>query len=360
MTPTECRKAIAEKREQRAAIHARLADATGKDKMSLRLEDAKIAEDINTLGRVLRDLMPQHHIGETHHRERNGPRRAKSGGWSKLETLSWNEIGLKTWKELEAETNSEDIAQMMQATRETMDRCSVILSEKQNTYFSAVGQTMEWHGRGSKRQADVAANAGVDPSTVSRTVQRARGRVRREAKLRYEYLRAVCENGSIRLDASDRETMEILLSTLSERQLLYMTLYYGNWMTSREVGNCVGVDHSTVTRTIGRGLDKLSALVSGRAVELSGVPELEMRIMECLNQIPPEASAEKEKAHGMCHRNGRRIFHIDTQVLRLRRDVFLTVVEKGKLGELLRRKHGLYALVLRAVSVLKRKIRKGD
>lgn len=347
MTPTECRKAIQEKREQRAKIQEKIAAATGKEKLSLRVEDARLAEDINTLARVLRDLMPQHHIGKP-----------RSGGWSKVETLTWNEVGLKTWRELEAETNSDEIAMMARAAQEATNKCSSILTEKQNAYFSSVGGMMEPYQRGKKTQADVSIEHNVDRSTVCRTVGRARKRIQDDARKRYFALKNVCKDGT-RLDVSDEETMKVLLSTLTERQLLYMTLYYGNWMTTREVGECLDVDHATVSRTIGRGLDKLSALVSDREVELSGVPALEMRIMEYLNEIPPEVPRVKSGRPQTPRQKecGRWQMVVSERRLRLRRDVFLRLKEKGSLGELLKQRKGFYALVLRAVSVLKEKMK---
>lgn len=343
MTPTECRKAIQEKREQRAKIQAKLADATGKEKLSLRLEDARLAEDINTLARVLRDLLPQHHIGKP-----------KSSGWSKLETLTWNEISLKTWKELEAETNSEEVFLMERAARETMDNVSSILSKKQNVYFSAVGQTMEPYQRGKQTQGKVSIEMGVDSSTVCRAIGRARKRLRSDAQKRYLYLKNACKDG-VRLDVSDKDTIKVLLSTLTERQLLYIVLYYGNWMSTREIGDCLCVDHSTVSRTICRGLEKLSFLVSNREVELSGVPELEMRIMEYINDIPPEKPKTKAE-HQQRQARNRWVMAASERTLRLRRGLFFFVTEKGKLGEMLRTEPGLHTLVLKAIAALKNAI----
>lgn len=105
--------------------------------------------------------------------------------------------------------------------------------------------------QGGLRSGEIAERLGVDRSTVSRTLSRAKARLREEAKKRGKTLRLE----ELRVfDLSDPEVARVLLSCLTDRQAVCLYLYYGEWLSLRECGELLGVDHTAVLRAVQRGL----------------------------------------------------------------------------------------------------------
>lgn len=84
---------------------------------------------------------------------------------------------------------------------------------------------------------------------------------------------------------------------------MYLYLYYGEWLDMRSIGALLGVDHSTVCRTIHRAAGRIRALCTdGSGVELLGVDALEPALYALYRQhaaddlIPERAKAEARKA----------------------------------------------------------------
>ena len=84
---------------------------------------------------------------------------------------------------------------------------------------------------------------------------------------------------------------------------MYLYLYYGEWLDMRSIGALLGVDHSTVCRTIHRAAGRIRALCTdGSGVELLGVDALEPALYALYRQhaaddlIPERAKAAARKA----------------------------------------------------------------
>ena len=92
--------------------------------------------------------------------------------------------------------------------------------------------------------------------------------------------------------------LEAVLSLLTPRQQLYLYLYYGEWLSLREIGRLLRVDHASVLRSIRCGLERLGTLAVGTRAEVRGLEELEERLMAHFNQLEPpeEALRPRHKA----------------------------------------------------------------
>ena len=140
----------------------------------------------------------------------------------------------------------------------------------------------------------------MNKATVSRTLLRAKKVLNDKAEdLRQEDLR---EHPN-RLDLAAPETARYVLSRLTETQAVYLYLYYGEWLDMRSIGALLGVDHSTVCRTIHRAAGRIRALCTdGSGVELLGVDALEPALYALYRQhaaddlIPERAKAAARKA----------------------------------------------------------------
>lgn len=84
---------------------------------------------------------------------------------------------------------------------------------------------------------------------------------------------------------------------------MYLYLYYGEWLDMRSIGALLGVDHSTVCRTIHRAAGRIRALCTdGSGVELLGVDALEPALYALYQQhaaddlIPERARAAARRA----------------------------------------------------------------
>ena len=120
---------------------------------------------------------------------------------------------------------------------------------------------------------------------------RGRTKIAKEAKALYEVLQAQQGPGPLVVDLADGRVLEAVLSLLTPRQQLYLYLYYGEWLSLREIGRLLRVDHASVLRSIRCGLERLGTLAVGTRAEVRGLEELEERLMAHFNQLEPPGEA---------------------------------------------------------------------
>lgn len=158
------------------------------------------------------------------------------------------------WDDLGSD-NGESRARLMRALR----RGRAAVSDRQREMLDLLLQ--------GKTATEIAEQLDVNKSTVSRTLLRAKKVLNDKAEdLRQEDLR---EHPN-RLDLAELETARYVLSRLTETQAVYLYLYYGEWLDMRSIGALLGVDHSTVCRTIHRAAGRIRALCTdGSGVEPS-------------------------------------------------------------------------------------------
>ena len=237
---------------------------------------ARLAELVDCTRR-LKELMPSHKV------------RCRTT-WAGVDGWRWDDLQYQTWAELESSEEPDgptELDHMRLAVRLARERA---VTDKQGEYLSQV--------EGGKKAAQVAREVGRHRGTVSRTVGRGRAKIAREAKALYEVLQAQQGPGPLVVDLADGRVLEAVLSLLTPRQQLYLYLYYGEWLSLREIGRLLRVDHASVLRSIRCGLERLGALAVGTRAEVRGLEELEERLMAHFNQLEPpeEALRPRHKA----------------------------------------------------------------
>lgn len=177
----------------------------------------------------------------------------KTFNWFEANHVTFADLEGNTlrWEDLDKDSDNYQVrtARLMRVLR----RARVACTERQQ-------QMLELSMSG-KRISEIAKELGVDKSTVSRTLSRA-----------YKYIRSIEEfeqqrhsadaNGEeshVTLDLSDPDTAKNLLGCLTERQMVYLYLYYGEWLTMEAIGQLLHVDKSTISRTIHRGAMRIQA-----------------------------------------------------------------------------------------------------
>ena len=257
-------------RERREELEKALAGAAGPGARPLRLELARVKEELVDCARRLKELMPSHKV------------RCRTT-WAGVDGWQWDRFQYQTWAELEGAGEQDgptELDRMRLAVRLARERA---VTDKQGEYLAQV--------EGGKKAAQVAREAGRHRGTVSRTVGRGRTKIAKEAKALYEVLQAQQGPGPLVVDLADGRVLEAVLSLLTPRQQLYLYLYYGEWLSLREIGRLLRVDHASVLRSIRCGLERLGTLAVGTRAEVRGLEELEERLMAHFNQLEPPEEA---------------------------------------------------------------------
>ena len=257
-------------RERREELEKALEGAAGPGARPLRLELARVKEELVDCARRLKELMPSHKV------------RCRTT-WAGVDGWRWDDLQYQTWAELESAGEQDgptELDHMRLAVRLARERA---VTDKQGEYMAQV--------EGGKKAAQVAREAGRHRGTVSRTVGRGRAKIAKEAKALYEVLQAQQGPGPLVVDLADGRVLEAVLSLLTPRQQLYLYLYYGEWLSLREIGRLLRVDHASVLRSIRCGLERLGALAVGTRAEVRGLEELEERLMAHFNQLEPPEEA---------------------------------------------------------------------
>lgn len=257
-------------RERREELEKALAGAAGPGARPLRLELARVKEELVDCTRRLKELMPSHKV------------RCRTT-WAGVDGWRWDDLQYQTWAELESSEEPDgptELDHMRLAVRLARERA---VTDKQGEYLAQV--------EGGKKAAQVAREVGRHRGTVSRTVGRGRARIAREAKALYEVLRAQQGPGPLVVDLADSRVLEEVLSLLTPRQQLYLYLYYGEWLSLREIGRLLRVDHASVLRSIRCALERLEAVTLGTGVEVRGLEALEEALVAHFHALEPEEEA---------------------------------------------------------------------
>ena len=261
-------------REQKADLQTQMEKAQGREARAIRLELARIGEDLVDCSRQLRELMPRHKI-------------SRGRTWSGLEGWQWDKFQYQTWAELESAEDPEGPTEqdkMRLAVRAARSGISPV----QEAYLAGTN--------GGRRQAQVARETGRNRSTVCRTLQRGQKRIAEDAGVLYQLLGRQ-EGGPLVVDLGEPEVLKAVLDRLTPRQQTYLYLYYGEWLSLREIGTLLGVDHASVLRSIRCGLHRLESLALGEQVEVRGLDQLEERLMAHFNDLPMEEEPRKKRTY---------------------------------------------------------------
>lgn len=228
-------------------------------------------------------------------------RDGKSFDWLERNHVTFSDLEGNTtrWDEVDVEVDDPKIKRMMRALK----RADAVCTPRQKEMMSLFAQGKTIH--------QIAETTGVDKSTASRTLSRAKAHIRD-----LETGMALKEKISHRdmVDLSNPITARRMLSRLTETQAVYIYLYFGEWLSMRDIGTLLGVDHSSVCRTLHRAAGKIAAMCEEDTcdgVELLGVDSIEPALYELYRQrgiddlIPERAKAAAAKANkNRCPKRG--------------------------------------------------------
>ena len=126
-------------REQKTALQAKLEGVQGREARAIRLELARIGEDLVDCSRLLRELMPRHKI-------------SRGRTWSGLEGWQWDRLQYQTWAELEGAEEAPEGSTEQDKMRLAVRAARSGISPAQEAYLAGTN--------GGRRQAQVAREAG--------------------------------------------------------------------------------------------------------------------------------------------------------------------------------------------------------
>lgn len=127
-----------------------------------------------------------------------------------------------------------------------------------------------WSDGGSV--SEIAERLRVGPSTVSRTLSRAKKNVQRIAERRM-----IIEKNREwdHLDMSDPEVGKVIMSALTPHQAVCFYLYYSEWLSMREISRLTGIDASSICRTVNRAVARITDLLGDNIAVLDNVEALD-------------------------------------------------------------------------------------
>lgn len=248
---------------RKAELREKLEQVSDGDRRKIRIELAGVEEDLILLTRRLRELEPRHKV-------------SCRTTWGGVDGRAFDYLQYQTWAQMEGTEEPDGPAErdlMVQALRVARDAMTPI----QRSYMEAVER--------GKRAADVARDVDRHRSTLSRCLSSGRAIVTKEAKKIYAVRSLQERDGG--LDLAQPDHLAAFLDLLTERQQLYLTLYYGEWMSLREIGSLLEVDHATVLRTMRRALERLHRCL-GPGAKVDGIEAIEKLLMEHFSTLRPE------------------------------------------------------------------------
>lgn len=231
-----------------------------------------VNEELMDVNAQLKALTPQHRVGRrraTHDTFEKG--RSPS---DRQQYIDW----MRADRSYDEEINAAH-AVLLDALRESDE----VLSERQRQIFA-----LRKSGLGVP---EIAARLQLNPSTVSRTLNRAMRRIREDGEHRQIALKVP----DARADLSDPEIARAVISALTEKQAVYLYLYYSEWLTLREVGELTGVSHPTILRTMRRGLARIQTVMGGQDIVLENMDAMDdllFALYQGIQDMGDEAPAE--------------------------------------------------------------------
>lgn len=256
-----------ELRARKTELEEALAQAPD-DARAIRLELARIQEELVDCARRLRELMPRHKV-------------SYKTTWADVEGRRWDQMQYQTWAELEGAEEQDG------PTEQDLMRQAIHIAQKQPVTSKRAKYVAS--ADSGKKVAEIARENGKARSTVSRTLQRARTKMERDAWAIYTLLKKRTSTGMLVIDLADPDTLRAVLDLLTNKQQVYMYLYYGEWLSLREIGELFGVNHSVVLRSIRAALERLDRLLTGQEVKVRGLDALEERLIAHFNREELEA-----------------------------------------------------------------------
>lgn len=242
-----------------------------------------VQEELLEVNAQLRALTPQHRVGN---------RRVSHSEYlpDRQQYMDWNR---------ENQSLDDEIEDGRQAMLKAVTRSWEVLTPKQR-------QIMELSQAGAT-QEQIAIRLGVNKSTVSRTLGRAKRFMREEAERSLQEQKLDARH----LDMADPATAKVILSAMTPKQAVYLYLYYSEWLSLREISELTKTDHSTIYRTICRALRNIGSVLGYQETVLENVDALDDLAYQLYSEIqdqddivPPEMRPRPRKPAYGPHEGG--------------------------------------------------------
>lgn len=228
---------------------------TRKRELQAKLEREEDALALSTLREELLDVSA--HLKALTGGSPKRPRRVDAASYTKdhQQYLNWRREDTALDDE-----NDDHHARMRQAAVNGMD----LLPPRQR-------ETLEMYLAGKNMPA-IAAELGVNCSTVSRNIRRAKKNLREETERAMEQHKLLTTGApladSLTVDLWDPAAARAVLLALTPMQAVYFYLYYSECLPMPEIAALTGTNRSTVSRTCRRALRRIGVLLGGQDVVL--------------------------------------------------------------------------------------------
>ena len=145
-------------------------------------------------------------------------------------------------------------------------------------------------------RADIASKLEVNRSTVSRTLKLAKKHVVRviETQQKIETL----QDGG-RLDMANPDVVKLLMGVLTSHQAVCFYLHYAEWLSLRQISALLGVDHSTICRTIQRAVARIKDALGGAVDILDNIEGMDDVVFDIYCRLSGKSSELPPVVRGM-------------------------------------------------------------
>lgn len=233
-----------------------------------RMRRAVLYEELLEINADLRSLQPKRRIG---YGSRLG--RGDESGMNGKAITDWQQA------QQEEEQEGDPRAALFSALKDSKD----ILTDRQ---FQVL--TLKMQGLSVTQ---IAKQLGIDKTTVSTTLGRAKTRLNMRAEVEEAASRR--EQGVV--DLADPNVAKAILAALTEKQAIYLYLYYAEWLSSREIAELLGLkSHASVIRSIHLGLKNLGEVFGCGSMELQHPEALDALAFDVYLTLPDEQLLTEE------------------------------------------------------------------
>lgn len=118
----------------------------------------------------------------------------------------------------------------------------------------------------------IAVKLGLNRGSVSRTLGRARARIQESSSFRMAAARSQLPVRPVmEIDLGDKEIFKAVLPILTEVQIVYLYLYYGEFLSCPEIALLINRNISTVSRTLHRAIKSIADSFDAVRVYITGM-----------------------------------------------------------------------------------------
>lgn len=137
-----------------------------------------------------------------------------------------------------------------------------VLTKKQYQVFSM--------RKADRKEEDIATDLGVNVSTISRNLNRAI----RSAQIEFKRL-SIGESDDGEIDLSNPVIAKNILSFLMPKQIVCLYLYYGLWLSLREIEEIMQVSYASIMQNICRGLSRIGFIFDNKRIVLKNFDKID-------------------------------------------------------------------------------------